>query len=85
MQLRDATRSPKLMGIDAKAFALFFPTLFHISAMTLTFDVFVFFLFTFLRIKKLEIGFAYRLVIGYLRGGSVSSRPWWFSKKWRQK
>lgn len=85
MQLKDASRTPTLLGLDARAFALLFPSLFHISLTTILFDVFVIVFFIALRVKRLEMGFAYRLFLGRFRGGFVSARPWWFAKKWRNK
>lgn len=85
MLLRDASRTPKVLGIDAKAFALTFPTLFLINWWTLTFDVLIFVLFIYLRIKKIEISFAYRRFRAWARGSIVESRPWWFLKKWRNR
>ena len=85
MQLKDGSRMPTLLGIDAKAFALLLPSLFHISLMMILFDILVIVFFTVLKVKRLEIGFAYRLFLGRFRGGIVNVRPWWVVKKWRSK
>lgn len=85
MLLRNATRTPMFMGIDAKAFMFIFPTLFFINTWTILFDIFIVILFFSLKIKKLEVSFAYRRIRSATRGLKVSSRPWWFLKKWRNR
>lgn len=85
MLLRDATRTPRFLGLDAKAFAFIFPTLFMINAWTMTFDFFILVIFIILRIKGVEVGFAYKRLRSKIRGVRVESRPWWFLKKWRNR
>jgi hypothetical protein len=85
MLLRDASRTPTLVGLDARFFVIIFPTLFVINIWTMIFDVLVLALFITLKIKGLEISFAYRKVRSSIRGLRVNSRPWWFLKKWRNR
>ena len=85
MLLRDASKTPTLLGLDAKAFAFSAPAFLFINAWTMTYVILIFTVFIVLKIKKLPIGYAYRRGISVLRSGSVSSRPWWVLKKWRVK
>jgi len=85
MLLRDASRTPTLVGLDARFFVIVFPTLFVINTWTMIFDVLVLVLFVTLRLKGLEISFAYRKARSSIRGSMVNSRPWWFLKKWRNR
>ena len=85
MQIKDASRTPMFLGLDAKAFAFIFPTIFYIRTWTVVFDLMVVGLFLFMRVKKIDVGFAYRRLRARLRGRVISSRPWWFTKKWRNR
>lgn len=85
MQLKDASRTPAVLGIDAKVFAIMFPTIFFINLYTVLFDISIFTLFVVLKVKGLGISYAYRKLRNKIRGGNISSRPWWFAKKWRNK
>lgn len=85
MLLRDASRTPRFLSLDAKWFGLVFPSLFFLNLWTLTYDLLVIVLFIVLRIKGLEISFAYRWLRSAMRGKRVDSRPWWFLKKWRNR
>lgn len=82
---KDASRTPALLGLDAKAFVLIFPSIFYVTVWTVVWDVLVIAFFVYLRSKRLEAGVAYRQVRGAARGRVITSRPWWFSKKWRVK
>lgn len=83
MQLRDASRTPTVFGIDAKAFAIIFPSLFFIKLTVIFLDLVVLGFFFYLKVKGLEVGFFYRKLRSRLRSGTVVSRPWWLTKKWR--
>ena len=83
MQLRDASKTPTVFGIDAKAFAIIFPSILFIKVTVILFDLLVLAFFFYLKVKKLEIGFFYRKFRSRLRGGVVATRPWWLTKKWR--
>jgi hypothetical protein len=85
MLLRDASRTPTVLGLDAKFVALIFPVVFHIRLWTILYAVLVVVFFVVLKVKKMEIRYAYRKVIKTLRGRTVYSRPWWFLKKWRNR
>jgi len=83
MPLKDASKTPTLLGLDAKAFAFTFPAFLHINAWTMSYVFLTFALFIALKIKRLSIGYAYRRLVSLLRSKAVSSRPWWVLKKWR--
>ena len=85
MLIRDASRTPTLLGLDAKAFAFSAPAFLFINSWTMLYATFVVLLFVVLKMKKLPIAYAYRRGISLLRAGTVSSRPWWVLKKWRIK
>lgn len=85
MQLRDASRTPTFLALDAKWIAFVAPSVFFLNAWTIAYDVMVILLFVVLRIKGMEISYAYRRLRSALRGGTVESRPWWFLKKWRNR
>lgn len=85
MLLRDASRTPTFIGLDAKWFALVAPTLFFLNTWTIIYDLLVIVLFVVLKAKGLEIGFAYRRLRAKLRGSRVESRPWWLLKRWRNR
>lgn len=85
MLLRDASRTPAFLGLDAKWFAIVFPTAFALNSLTFIFDVLVIILFITLKAKGLNISFAYRRLRSAIRGNRVDSRPWWFLKKWRNR
>jgi len=83
MPLKDASKTPTLLGLDAKAFAFTFPAFLFINTWTMSYVIFTFALFIILKIKRLPIGYAYRRLISSARSKTVSSRPWWVLKKWR--
>lgn len=85
MLLRDASRTPTFIMLDAKWFAMVFPSLFFLNLWTLAYDLVVIVLFVALKVKGLEISFAYRRLRSAMRGKRVESRPWWFLKKWRNR
>lgn len=85
MLLRDASRTPLLMGLDAKWVLMVIPTLFFINIWTILYDLVVIIFFIVLKSKGIEIGFAYRRLRSKIRGPKVDSRPWWFLKKWRNR
>lgn len=85
MLLRDASRTPTFIGLDAKWFALVFPSVFFLNIWSAIYDLLVISLFITLKVKGLEIEFAYRRLRSAVRGCRVDSRPWWFLKKWRNR
>lgn len=83
MLIRDATRTPQFLGLDARAFAFSSPAFLFINLWTMLFVVLFVGFFVVLKIKGIEFAFAYRRSRALLRGAKVESRPWWFLKKWR--
>jgi hypothetical protein len=85
MLIRDGSRVPTFLGMDAKAFAFIFPTVFVINGWTISYDIFILVLFIYIKMKKMTIGMAYRKAKSRIRSGRVESRPWWFLRKWRNR
>ena len=86
MLKRDASKTPMFLGIDARAVLFIIPSLFHFRLMTTgILDLLVIVFFIVLRVKKLNVNYAYRKFRTKLRGATVSARPWWFLKKWRNR